>query len=139
MEPAGAASFEAGGFFMQKSSPKILIVDDAPDFCEALAELLEAEGYDCRVAANGKHAIELLPQHPPDLVILDWEMPIMNGAEFLRNRILHTQLRGVPVLVVSAQDVRSTADLLGASFLLKPFSFERLLSLVRTQIAAKAA
>jgi len=113
-----------------EEKPKILIVDDAPDFCEALALLLDAEGFDCKVAQNGKHAIELLPQHPPHLVLIDWEMPIMNGAEFLRNRILHRELQGVPVIVVSARDVRSTANTLGASFLMKPVHLERLLALI---------
>lgn len=102
-----------------EEKPKILIVDDAPNFCEALALLLAAEGYNCKVAQNGQHAIELLAQHPPDLVLIDWEMPIMNGAEFLRNRILHPELQGVPVIVVSARDVGSTAKTLGATFLLK--------------------
>ena len=117
--------------------PKILIVDDASDFCEALALLLDTEGYDCKVAENGQHAIELLPQHPPDLVMIDWEMPIMNGAEFLRNRILHPELQGVPVIVVSARDVRSTAKNLGASFLLKPFGLERLLPLIENLLATR--
>ena len=119
--------------------PKILIVDDAPDFCESLALLLNAEGYDCKVAANGKEAIELLPKHPPDLVIIDWEMPIMNGGEFLKNRILHRELQGVPVIVASARDVSSTAKNLGATFLQKPFSFESLLPLVKSCIAPQAA
>jgi DNA-binding response OmpR family regulator len=122
-----------------EDKPRILIVDDATDFCEALALLLAAEGYDCAVAQNGQHAIELLPQHPPDLVMIDWEMPIMNGAEFLRNKILHPELQGVPVIVVSARDVRSTAKTLGASFLLKPFALERLLPLIENLLAAKAA
>jgi DNA-binding response OmpR family regulator len=119
--------------------PKILIVDDAPDFCDALALLLEAEGYDCKVAKSGRHAIELLPEYPPDVVMIDWEMPIMNGAEFLRNRILYPELQGVPVIVISARDVRSTAQTLGAIFLMKPFSVERLLSVVENLLATETA
>jgi DNA-binding response OmpR family regulator len=122
-----------------EEKPKILIVDDAPDFCEALALLLDDAGYNCKVAQNGRHAIELLTQHTPDLVMIDWEMPIMNGAEFLRNRMLHPELQGVPVVVVSARDVRSTAETLGASFLLKPFSLERLLPLIENLLETRAA
>jgi CheY-like chemotaxis protein len=117
--------------------PKILIVDDAPDFCEALASLLDAEGYDCKVAENGQRAIELLPQHPPDLVMIDWEMPIMNGTEFLRNRVLHPELQVVPVIVVSARDIKSNATSLGASFLLKPFPLEKLFPVIERMLATK--
>lgn len=54
-------SFEAEGFDrMRQSLSKILIVDDAPEFCESLAWLLNDEGYQCRVAGNGQHAIDLL-------------------------------------------------------------------------------
>ena len=72
---------------MEKNSAKILIVDDAPDFCESLAWLLNDEGYECRVAANGQQAIDLLAKEKANLVLLDWEMPVMNGAEFLKRRV----------------------------------------------------
>src|SRR5271168_4120644 len=87
---------------MDKTSSKILIVDDAPDFCESLAWLLNDEGYKCRVAGNGQQAIDLLGAERPNLILLDWEMPVMNGLEFLTKRSRVASLRSIPVLVLSA-------------------------------------
>jgi DNA-binding response OmpR family regulator len=110
---------------------KILIVDDAPDFCESLKWLLDQEGYDCTVAANGKIAIGLLADNETHLILLDWEMPIMNGTEFLKNRKRRPALRKIPVIVISgASDIEALVLKLGAQFLQKPVDYARLLAAV---------
>jgi CheY-like chemotaxis protein len=116
---------------MDKSSSKILIVDDTPDFCESLKWLLDYEGYDCTVALNGKIAIDLLADHKTHLILLDWEMPVMNGAEFLMNRNRRPSLRRIPVIVISgASQIERTIARLGAKFLQKPVDYARLLSAI---------
>ena len=55
---------------MENSPSKILIVDDAPDFCESLAWLLHDEGYQCRVAGDGQQAIDLLEKEKANLILL---------------------------------------------------------------------
>lgn len=118
---------------MRQSVSKILIVDDAPDFCESLAWLLNDEGYKCRVAGNGQHAIDLLEQEKANLILLDWEMPIMNGAGFLKRRGLRADLLRIPVLVLSAaSNIEENAANLKASFLQKPLDYVRLLSTMKT-------
>jgi DNA-binding response OmpR family regulator len=136
-----SGSFEANGFDqMRKSFSQILIVDDAPDFCESLAWQLKDEGYKCRVAGNGQQAIDLLEQEKAHLILLDWEMPIMNGAGFLKRRGLCWDLLNIPVLVLSAGiNIERNATALKASFLQKPLDYLRLLSKMKALLAETPA
>ncbi|CAE6815779.1 Regulator of RpoS [Paraburkholderia nemoris] len=59
----------------------ILLVDDESDLLAAWHLILTSEGYDVRCAANGAEALESMRQRVPDLVITDWMMPLMGGAE----------------------------------------------------------
>jgi two-component system, OmpR family, response regulator VicR len=125
---------------MDKTSSKILIVDDAPDFCESLAWLLNDEGYKCRVAGNGQQAIDLLGAERPNLILLDWEMPVMNGLEFLTKRSRVASLRSIPVLVLSAAvNIEKSATALKASFLQKPLDYLGLLSRMKSLLATQPA
>lgn len=67
------------------SNGTILIVDDVPEILENLAEFLEGEGYNCLTAFNGNEAVNIFERQANhiDLVILDWDMPGMNGDETL--------------------------------------------------------
>ena len=104
----------------------VLIVDDARDFCETLAWLLNDDGYECRVADNGQQALDMLAAHDIQLILLDWEMPIMNSAEFLKQRSLRPDLLRIPVLVLSAaMNIDRSAELLKAHFLQKPIDYGR--------------
>ena len=119
---------------------KILIVDDAPDFCESLAWLLNDEGYACRVANHGQQAIEMLGDEKADLILLDWEMPIMNGAGFLRRRNIRADLRAIPVLVLSASThIEENASRFQARFMQKPLDFVRLLATMKSLLTEESA
>ena len=110
----------------------ILIVDDAPEFCETLAWLLNDEGYKCRVANHGQEALEMLAKEKADLILLDWEMPIMNGAAFLKRRNLRSELRAIPVLILSAAlGIEKEAARFKARFLQKPLDFVSLLNTIK--------
>src|ERR671922_3007963 len=74
----------------------ILVVDDDPDIQEVLQDRLESLGYEVLAASNGKEGLELLEKHSPHMVLLDIEMPQMNGLEVLRE--IHR--RGIDVTVV---------------------------------------
>jgi two-component system, NtrC family, nitrogen regulation response regulator NtrX len=125
---------------MQAAHTKILIVDDAPDFCESLAWLLNDEGYKCRVAGNGQQAIDLLEDEKSNLILLDWEMPVMNGSAFLKRRGLRSDLLRIPVLVLSAAtNIEKNAARLKASFLQKPLDYVRLLSTMKSLLATQPA
>ncbi len=125
---------------MRKWHSKILIVDDAPDFCDALAWLLNDEGYTCRIAGDGQQAIDLLEEEKANLILLDWEMPILDGAGFLKRRVLRADLLRIPVLVLSAaSNIEKNAARLKVSFLQKPLDYVRLLSKMKDLLAKTPA
>ena len=82
----------------------ILVVDDDADVREAVEEILRAEGYETRGAANGKEALEALESgdERPDLILLDLMMPIMDGWDFLFWLDEREDLRSTPVAIISA-------------------------------------
>ncbi|MCK5012457.1 MAG: response regulator [Candidatus Omnitrophica bacterium] len=80
---------------------KILLVDDEQDFIEPIAFWLEAKGYSVRMALNGEDGLKLIEQETPDIVLLDINMPVMNGTDTLKNiRIKHQTL---PVIMITAE------------------------------------
>lgn len=112
----------------------ILVVDDDPDILEALSEILEAEGFEIRRARNGKEALERLEPDPPQLILLDLMMPVMDGWEFAqRMRQKPAAISSIPLIVLSAdRNVGSKALDIGAvGHLAKPFELNDLLEMVR--------
>jgi CheY-like chemotaxis protein len=110
----------------------ILIVEDDADLRDMMAQLLTLEGFKTETVANGRDALEYLQKgDPPDLILLDLMMPVMDGWEFRRRQREDPALADVPVVVLSALDQTRAADLGGTAFLKKPLDFDRLLELVR--------
>jgi CheY-like chemotaxis protein len=83
----------------QSLMKSILLVDDEPDLLAAWHLILSAEGYDVRCAAHGAQALEAIRERLPDLVITDWMMPVMGGAELCRRLRAQPNLAQVPILV----------------------------------------
>jgi CheY-like chemotaxis protein len=110
----------------------ILVVDDDPDILEALSEILEAEGFEIRRARNGKEALERLEPDPPQLILLDLMMPVMDGWEFAQRLRQRGTLSNIPIIVLSAdRNVGSKAQDIGAvGYLAKPFELNELLEMV---------
>ena len=111
----------------------ILVVDDEEAIREVVSTLLESQGYNCTLAANGQIAATHLKTHSPDLVLSDMVMPEMDGLkllEWIRNRD-----KDIPVIIVTAMHDLSTAlDAIrcGAyDYILKPFEKDQLYMSVR--------
>jgi CheY-like chemotaxis protein len=87
----------------------VLVVEDDHDTADALSTALTAKGYITTTAPNGREALRALTTRPPDLIILDLLMPVMDGLAFLD--VLRSYLRwsALPVIVVTA--VSDPADL----------------------------
>src|ERR1700677_958382 len=86
-----------------------MIVDDDADAREALAQFLHTQGYSSLEAVNGQEAIKQLQSsaHPPQLILLDLEMPVMDGWEFLTRLPQLNPGRSVPiVIVITGRDPR---------------------------------
>ena len=109
----------------------ILLIEDALDLAQVVQRELEAAGYRVRHASDGMTGLQLLTQQPPDLVILDWMLPRMDGLEVLRRM---RQSSAVPVLMLTArkEEVDRVIGLeVGADdYVTKPFSMRELIARV---------
>lgn len=114
----------------------VLIVDDDHDIRVTLREFFEHEGFLVFTAASGDAALNMLKRmDPPSFILLDQNMPIMNGDEFLVIKAKDLDLAHIPVIVMSAVSDRTTQ--LGAqAFLSKPFDAEQLMELAQKFVRA---
>ena len=113
----------------------ILVVEDDPDTRDALAAVLETEGYDVAKASDGQEALgQLRTSATPSLILLDLYMPVMNGWAFRAEQLRDPKLASIPVVVLSADSrvANRAADLGAAGWVGKPIDFDRLLALVAT-------
>ena len=93
-------------------------------------------------AGNGRDALDLMRSDPPDVVVLDLMMPVLSGWDVLRERAADDGLRGIPVIVVSANRDPEVATAVNSgicAFLPKPFDISALSALVRSCIPPAAA
>lgn len=120
----------------QSPEKVILVVDDDPDILEALSDILLAEGFAVRRARNGQEALARLSPAPPDLILLDLMMPVMDGWQFAHE--LRSLGYGTPLLVLSADQAveRHANQLLASAYLAKPFDLDELLGKVRQLVGA---
>ena len=125
---------------------RILVVDDARLNRSILVRALANQGHEAVEAENGRVALELLedPQGPPiDVVLLDLEMPELDGYETLRLIRSNEALRHIPVIVVSAVDelgsVVRCIEMGAADYLPKPFNVAIFRARVSTSLKAKRA
>ena len=80
----------------------VMVVDDMPVVRETVAKLLKHEGFDTVCAANGQEALDAVRREPPDLVLLDVMMPVMDGMQFLEQLRADPKIRNIPVIVMTA-------------------------------------
>jgi CheY-like chemotaxis protein len=115
----------------------ILLVDDDGAVTAALQLLFERLGYRVLTASNGKIAFALIQLEHPDIIVTDWNMPVMDGMEFCRRLRKGPATVGIPVLLVSSCAPPPALTLWDA-FLRKPVSFDQLEDAVRTLLASPA-
>jgi CheY-like chemotaxis protein len=112
----------------------ILVVDDDYDIRDTLREVLADSGYEVALAANGREALAWLRTNPlPRLVLLDWMMPVCDGATFRKEQLAAPAIAAVPVVLLTA-DARldeKTRALDAEAYLTKPVELDALLALVR--------
>lgn len=106
----------------------VLVVDDESGILESLEEVLGDEGFSVTIARNGKDALAKVASQRPDLVLLDYMMPVMDGRETLRALRNEPATRDLPVIMMSALPRKSLpADCVPDAFLRKPFEIDALL------------
>ncbi|MBN1661752.1 MAG: response regulator [Anaerolineae bacterium] len=124
-----------------KTKPTILIADDRPDNVELVRDVLTMEGYQVVVAVDGQQALERIHEHLPDLVLLDLDMPRLNGYQVCEQLKADSATADIPILMLtawSAPDQRVKGLQLGAEdYMAKPFDYRELLARVKARLRAK--
>jgi CheY-like chemotaxis protein len=111
----------------------IVIVDDEFGLADVLAATLSDIGFRVLVASNGKQGLEVMAEQQPDLVLLDYMMPLLDGAGVLKAMRGDPKLAAVPVIMMSAAPESVVHERCQgySAFLRKPFDFETILSAVQ--------
>ncbi len=121
----------------------ILIVDDNPNNLRLLITLLSEQGYETRPANNGARALNTVQKQKPDLILLDINMPEMDGYEVCRQLKAMPETADIPVLFISANDELHDKvkgfDVGGVDYISKPFEPQELFARVRTHLQLKQA
>ena len=115
----------------ERRSRPILIVDDDQDILAVEREVLSEHGFAVREAHDGAEALRAMDEDPPAMIVLDVQMPGIDGPTFARE--LRTRLKHVPLVIVTGvADPKREADRCNAeAYLAKPFHADDLLRLVR--------
>ena len=125
------------------SRATILFADDDADTREMMKALLGFEGYDVILASDGREAIESARQTFPSLILLDLELPKLNGISVARNLKSDPRFKGTPIIMLSGHNPgtfrQQALDAGCDEYLLKPFDFSRIEELIeRSRPVVKA-
>jgi len=121
-----------------KTGPSILVVDDMPTNLQLLEGMLKKHGYDVRPFAKGSLALAAAKNDPPDLILLDVNMPEMDGYEVCRVLKSSEKLSGIPVIFISALgdtlDKVKAFEAGGVDYVTKPFHFQEVRARIETHL-----
>jgi len=126
---------------LPRGIPSILIVDDMPANVLLLVRMLAERGYNPRPVLSGKLALQAAREDPPDLILLDINMPEMNGYEVCEQLKADEELKDIPVIFISA--LNDTIDKVkafrvgGVDYVTKPFQFEEVYARVQTHLTLR--
>ena len=118
----------------------VLVVEDTIANLRLLSELLGAQGYEVRAVTNGRQAIQAVEREPPDLILLDINMPVMNGLEFLQRVQKEPAYQAIPVIIISTEgkeeDTIRGLKMGAKGYVKKPFQASELHGLIEKISAA---
>jgi two-component system phosphate regulon response regulator PhoB len=117
----------------------VLVADDNADIRDLLATRLSTRGFDVTVAADGQAALEAALKEHPDIALLDWVMPIIQGHELCVKLKTDPRTGDIPVVMLTArgeeEDRLLGIDLGADAYLVKPFDIDELVETLRRLIA----
>jgi CheY-like chemotaxis protein len=128
MKPAGSAPVTG--------KPRVLIVEDNSDVRRLYAIGLNQRGFEVKLAANGAEAVERIDAERPDVILLDWLMPLMDGGEVLR-KLSDNGSASIPIIVISGQPA-PPADQLDPrirTWLTKPVTIDEVVLQIESPLA----
>ncbi|KHD06434.1 ATPase [Candidatus Thiomargarita nelsonii] len=123
---------------IQNSKNIILVVDDSRTYLVVLSQILKKQGYKVETASNGKQALKSVQSTLPDLILLDIQMPEMNGYEVCQKLKADDKTREIPIIFISGLnkiiDKLKAFSLGGVDYISKPFKKEDVLARVETHL-----
>lgn len=112
--------------------PKVLIVDDAPEIRTLLTRVLQSKGFVAISSENGEAGIEAAMQEQPELIIMDLNMPVMDGFQATMALKANDKTKHIPVLILSAEHADANREAMYEAgcdgFIAKPIDLTRLLN-----------
>lgn len=118
--------------------PLVLVADDNADIRDLLATRLSTRGFDVTVAADGQEALEAALSKHPDIALLDWVMPIIQGHELCVKLKTDARTSEIPVVMLTArgeeEDRLLGLDLGADAYLVKPFDIDELVGTLKRLI-----
>ena len=148
-ETIAANLFDEGGFIkddvptLARTVPLVMVVDDSLTVRKITSRMLIREGFEVATAKDGVDGLQQLQDIQPDIILLDIEMPRMDGFEFARNVRADPKARDIPIIMITSRTAdkhRNRAMELGVNeYMGKPYQEEQLLAMIRSytrQIAA---
>ena len=116
-------------------SKRILVVEDHEDNCQILRDLLSSGGFDMIEAENGAEAIAAAEANHPDLILMDIQLPIVDGYEATRRIKANPALKAIPIIVVTSYALSGDEEKARRAgcddYVTKPFSPRELLAKIR--------
>jgi DNA-binding NtrC family response regulator len=126
---------------METMSAHLLVVEDDPEMRDLLRKVLEKEGYQVSVAADGRNATTALSRIPFDLVVTDMLMPDNGGLELLQ--VIRESQPTLPVIIITAfgdwGSYSRALELGAAAFISKPLKMAELIGAIHTALAGRGA
>jgi CheY-like chemotaxis protein len=118
----------------------VLVVDDEFGIIKLLQDVLTDEGHNVLIATNGKQALDIAAKNKPAVVISDFMMPVMDGAELVKAMAADALLADVPVVLMSSIPEATVAERVSgyAAFVRKPFKIFDLVDLLTGLIGSKS-
>ena len=124
------------------SDKKVLVVDDEIHIVQVVAIKLRNNGFDVTTAENGAVALEITKQEKPDIIITDFQMPVMTGLELVENLRKDTETENIPVIMLTARgfaiEEEKRKELKIIACLSKPFSPREVLQTIEEVIEQTA-
>lgn len=134
------------GLFKSKKKTgraRVLVVDDESDIVSTIQYRLKFGEFDVITASNGQEGLEKAEKEKPDIILLDINMPIMDGHEMLERLKSNPDLKDTPVIMLTAysdkRDIVKAADLGVADYVTKPFDFAELMEKISNALESKTA
>jgi len=117
----------------------VLVAEDDNDIARLIEFQLRYSGYEVTLAADGAEALTQARQQTPDVILVDWMMPVMDGLQAITAFKSDPDLRQIPVILMTAraqaQDVRAGMEAGAAAYLVKPFPLDQLVQTIQGVLA----